>query len=186
MLRLAPQAWVKNRQNRGHVHLYTGKGEGKSITAFGLALRAVGHGHKVVIVQFMKGRKDIGEYKIRTRLSPEYEIHQFGRKEFVNLENPDPVDMRLAKKGLAFTKKALQQKPQLLILDEINLAAAIGLLKLKSILDVLENIPNTTVVVLTGRNAPQELIDRADLVTECIEKKHPIIKGVLARKGIEY
>lgn len=183
---MSPKVWVKKRKNRGYVHLYTGKGEGKSITAFGLALRAVGHGHKVVIVQFMKGRKGTGEYRIRKRLSPEYEIHQFGRKEFVNLETPDPIDIRLAKKGLAFAKKALKQKPQLLILDEINLAVAIGLLKLKDILNVLENIPSSTVVVLTGRNAPQELIDRADLVAECCEIKHPMRKGVPARKGIEY
>ena len=98
---MPPKAWVKKRKSRGHVHLQTGKGEGKSITAFGLALRAVGHGHKVVIVQFMKGRKAIGEYKIRKRLSPEYERHQFGRREFVNLENTDSFDIRLAKKDLA-------------------------------------------------------------------------------------
>ena len=76
------------KERRGYIHLYTGDGEGKSITAFGLALRAVGHEYKVIIVQFMKGRKDIGEYKIKDRLSPEYEIHQFGREEFIDSKIP--------------------------------------------------------------------------------------------------
>jgi len=173
-------------EKRGFIHLYTGEGEGKSVTAFGLALRAVGHGYKVIIVQFMKGRMDIGEYKIKDRLSPEYEIHQFGRKEFINLEKPDPVDFKLAEGGLAFAKESLKRKPRLLILDEINLAVAVGLLKLEDVLDLLREIPPSTTVVLTGRRAPRELMDKADLVTEMREIKHPMKKGVQARKGIEY
>jgi len=185
-----PKSSAKNnsdrRKERGLVHLYTGEGEGKSITAFGLALRAVGHGYKVIIVQFMKGRKDIGEYKIKERLNPEYEIHQFGRREFINLENPDPVDLKLAEEGLSFAKEALKRKPHLLVLDEINLAVSTGLLKLEDVLDLLEEIPPSTTVVLTGRRAPKELIAQADLVTEMREIKHPIKRGVPARKGIEY
>jgi len=177
---------TRAKGRRGLVHLYTGEGEGKSITAFGLALRAVGHGYKVIIIQFMKGRKDIGEFKIRKRLSPEYEIYQFGRKEFVDLKKPEPVDYELAEKGLAFARKALQQKPRLLILDEINLAVGIGLLKLEDVIEFLEDIPESTVVVLTGRKAPKELIDHADLVTEMREIKHPMKRGVSARRGIEY
>lgn len=170
----------------GFIHLYTGDGEGKSITAFGLALRAVGHGYKVIIVQFMKGRKDIGEYKIWRRLAPHYEIHQFGRKEFVDLKKPEPIDYILAERALNFAKKALKRKPRLLILDEINLAVSIGLIKISDVLDLLNNIPKSTTVVLTGRNAPRELIERADLVTEMREIKHPWKKGIQARKGIEY
>ena len=177
---------AKTEKERGLVHLYTGDGEGKSITAFGLALRSVGHGLRVIIVQFMKGRKDIGEYKIKDKLYPEYEIHQFGLKEFINLKNPSPADFKLARDGLTFAKEAMKRKPHLLILDEINLAVAIGLLKLKDVLDLLDEAPTSTTVVLTGRSAPRELIDRADLVTEMREIKHPIKKGVPARKGIEY
>ncbi|MBI5253275.1 MAG: cob(I)yrinic acid a,c-diamide adenosyltransferase [Euryarchaeota archaeon] len=173
-------------KKRGNIHLYTGEGEGKTITAFGLALRALGHGHKVIIIQFMKGRRDIGEYKVKRRLSPEYEIHQFGRKEFIDLKNPEPLDFELAKKGLEFAKKALKKKPDLLILDEINLAAAFKLIKLEEVLELLNNVPENTTVVLTGRRAPKELIERADLVTEMKEIKHPMKKGVLARRGIEY
>ena len=170
----------------GFIHLYTGDGEGKSITAFGLALRAIGHGYKVIIIQFMKGRKDIGEYKIKRRLASNYQIHQFGRSEFIDLKNPDPIDYKLARRGLEFAKKALKMKPRLLILDEINLAVSIGLIELNDVLDLLANIPESTTVVLTGRNAPKELIERADLVTEMREIKHPWRKGVQARRGIEY
>lgn len=170
----------------GFIHLYTGDGEGKSITAFGLALRAIGHGYKVIIIQFMKGRKDIGEYKIRKRLTPNYEIHQFGRREFIDLKNPDPIDYILARRALRFAKKAIKKRPRLLILDEINLAVSIGLIELKDVLELLSNIPEPTTVVLTGRNAPKELIERADLVTEMHEIKHPWRRGVQARKGIEY
>lgn len=176
----------EERKRGGLIHLYTGDGEGKSITAFGLSLRALGHGYKVIIIQFMKGRKDIGEYKIRGRLGPKYEIYQFGREEFVNLEKPEPVDFELAQKGLVFAREALKRSPRLLILDEINLAVAIGLLKLEDVLKLLDNIPSYTTVVLTGRMAPRELIDRADLVTEMREIKHPMKRGVPARKGIEY
>lgn len=170
----------------GFIHLYTGDGEGKSVTAFGLALRAIGHGYKVIIIQFMKGRKDVGEYKIWRRLAPNYEIHQFGREEFIDLKNPEPIDYVLAERALKFAWKALKRKPRILILDEINLAVSIGLISLSDVLALLSDIPESTTVILTGRNAPKELIERADLVTEMREIKHPWRRGVQARKGIEY
>ncbi|MCS7139867.1 MAG: cob(I)yrinic acid a,c-diamide adenosyltransferase [Candidatus Nezhaarchaeota archaeon] len=171
---------------RGYIHLYTGDGEGKTLTAFGLALRAVGHGYKAIIIQFMKGRKDIGEYKIRERLQPEYEIYQFGRPTFISLEKPEPIDYELAKEGLEFAKEALKRRPRVLVLDEINLAAAIGLVEIEDVLKLLENIPEETVVVLTGRRAPRRFIDVADLVTEMKDIKHPYRQGIEARRGIEY
>ncbi|NOQ48313.1 MAG: cob(I)yrinic acid a,c-diamide adenosyltransferase [Methanococcoides sp.] len=171
---------------KGMVYLYTGEGEGKSTSAFGLALRAVGHGYKVIIIQFMKDRKYIGEYKIKDRLSPEYEIYQFGRKEFINLKNPEPEDYKLAAEALEFAKKAIQRGPRLLILDEINLAAHFGILKTEDVLKLLEDIPEETTLVLTGRRAPKELIERADLVTEMRFLKHPYKKNIPAREGVEY
>lgn len=173
--------WVK-----GKIHVYTGDGEGKTTTALGLALRAVGHGYRVVIVQFMKGRKDIGEYLIKDRLYPEYNIYQFGKEELVDLSSPTDEDKRLANEGLKFAKNALKQKPKLLILDEINLALAIGLLEINDVLELLSEISDETVVILTGRNAPKEIIDIADLVTEMKKIKHPFEEGVSAREGIEY
>lgn len=176
----------KDKGKKPSIILYTGSGQGKTLAALGLALRALGHGYKVILAQFMKGRTFIGEYKIRGRLSPEFELHQFGREDFVNLEKPEPVDFELAKKGLAFAKEALNRKPYLLILDEINLAVAVGLIKIDEVLNLLENIPEETTVVLVGRRAPPEFIDRADLVTFMVEVKHPFGKGIEARKGIEY
>lgn len=173
-------------KKRGFVHLYTGEGEGKTTNALGLALRAVGHGYKVIIVQFMKGRKNIGEYKVKEKLGPEYGIYQFGRREFIDLYNPEPEDVARAQEALEFAREQLRRKPKLLILDEINLAVAFKLIKVDDVLELLDKIPPETTVVLTGRRAPKELIDRADLVTEMLERKHPMAKGVSARKGIEY
>lgn len=168
----------------GYIYLYTGTGGGKTTNALGLALRAIGHNQKVIIIQFLKGRKDIGEYKIKDRLAPNYEIHQFGTEELVDPKNLRPIDYELAKKGLEFARKVLNKEPNLLILDEINLAAAGGLIDVKDVLKLLENIPKKTTVVLTGRHAPKELIDRADFVNEIIDRKHP--KKIPTTKGIQY
>jgi cob(I)alamin adenosyltransferase len=170
----------------GLVYLYTGEGEGKTTNALGLALRALGHGYKVILVQFMKGRKNIGEYKIKDRLGPEYEIYQFGKRGFIDLYNPSTEDIARAQKALRFAKKQLRKKPRLLILDEVNLAAAFRLVRVEDVLDLLDEAPPETTVVLTGRRAPKELVERADLVTEMYEEKHPMSKGMPARKGIEY
>jgi cob(I)alamin adenosyltransferase len=170
----------------GFIHLYTGEGEGKTTNALGLALRAVGHGYKVIIIQFMKGRKNVGEYKVKEKLGSNYEIYQFGRRKFIDLYNPGHEDIAMAQEALKFAGKQLKRKPKLLILDEINLAAAFKLIDVKDVLELLEKIPEETTVVLTGRRAPEELIKQADLVTEMLEVKHPMAKGVHARKGIEY
>ncbi|RLE54479.1 MAG: cob(I)yrinic acid a,c-diamide adenosyltransferase [Candidatus Methanomethylicota archaeon] len=169
----------------GLVFLYTGTGAGKTTSALGLALRCIGHGLKVVVIQFMKGRKDIGEYLVRDRLSPDYEIYQFGRLDWVNLKEPSEEDKRLAKKALEFAEKiAIEKKPFLLILDEINLAAAINLISVEEVLSLLSKIPDETHVVLTGRYAPPELINRADVVNLVVEVKYP--KDLITLKGINY
>ena len=92
------------------IYLFTGEGGGKTIAALGLALRAVGQNQKVVVVQFMKGRKDIGEYRIQRKLGPKYKVYQFGRKGFVNLKKPYEIDKKLAKKGFEFIKKIIIKK----------------------------------------------------------------------------
>lgn len=172
---------------RCYVHLYTGSGEGKTLTAIGAAIRAIGHGFKVVIVQFMKGRKDVGEYMFMKSLKPRCEVYQFGRREFVDLHNPQPVDYELARAGLEFARRIIKRKkPDVLILDEINLAVATGLLKAEEVLQLLEEAKNCMLVILTGRGAPKELIEAADLVTEMREVKHPLRLGIEARRGIDY
>jgi cob(I)alamin adenosyltransferase len=168
----------------GTIFLYTGYGAGKTTNALGLALRCVGHKLKVIIIQFMKGRRDIGEYLIKDRLGPEYEIYQFGSTEYITLVNPSMEDKGIAKKGLEFAKEVLKKKPHLLVLDELNLAAAIGLLDKKEILDFLKQVPKETDVVLTGRMAPSWLIDKADIVNLVAEVKTP--KKMYNRIGINY
>ncbi|MCD6476809.1 MAG: cob(I)yrinic acid a,c-diamide adenosyltransferase [Candidatus Aenigmarchaeota archaeon] len=163
------------------IYVYTGLSACKTTSALGLCLRALGHGKKVVIIQFMKGRKDIGEYKIRNKLK-NYEIYQFGRKEFVNLNNPSKKDKDLAKKGLEFAKTIIKNKPFIMVLDEINLAIKVGLLNEKDVLDFLDNIPKNVNVILTGRYASKKIIKKSDIAIETRElkapKKYPYIKGL--------
>ncbi len=167
-----------------NIYLWTGHGAGKTTSALGVALREIGHKQKVVVIQFMKGRKDIGEYLIKNKLKPYYEIHQFGRKGFVNLNNPSEEDKKRAKEALEFAEKKLKENPHLLILDEINLACAIGLLDTKEVIKFLNKAPKKVNIYLIGRYAPKELIKKADFVNEVIELKHP--KYWKAKKGIEY
>lgn len=167
------------------IYLYTGTGGGKTTNALGAALRSVGHGHTVAIIQFLKWWKNIGEYKIRKKLQPYYEIYQFGRKGWVGLRNLDERDIKTAKKGLEFAKKIVKEKkPHLLVLDEINLAIHCGLLDVNEVIEFLDSIPKKMDVFLTGRYAPKELMDRADFVNEVVDLKHP--RKIPTTKGIQY
>lgn len=173
-------------RGRAKVYLWTGNGAGKTTSALGVALRAIGHGKKVIIIQFMKGRQDaIGEYKIRHLLEPWYEIHQFGTRRFVNLKNPSKNDKDLAQEALAFARVAAKRKPFLLFLDEINLAVACGLVPLSDVLILLNEVPAKTNVYMTGRHAPKKLIQRADYATLVSPIKGPQLPK-RAKKGIDY
>jgi len=182
----------------GYVYLYYGTGGGKTANALGLALRSVGHGKSVVIIQFLKWKKDIGEYLIKDKLKPYYEIYQFGREAWLgeedkvaefdgekfNIERPKNQDKVLARKALDFAGQVLKKKPHLLVLDEINLATQWKLLKVKDVLKLLDNVPKETTVVMTGRSAPKELVDRADFVNVVEEIKMP--KHFELTQGIQY
>ena len=160
-------------------------GRRKDDNALGLALRSVGHGRKVVIIQFMTWWKNTGEYRIRKKLEPHYAIYQFGRKGWIGLGDLGEEDKRLAEEGLEFPKKIVKEKkPHLLVLDEINLAVHCKLLDSSEVLNLLGKIPKKTDVVLTGRCAPQELMDRADFVNEVRDIKHP--KKIPTTEGIQY
>ncbi len=167
----------------GYIYLYTGTGGGKTTNALGLALRCIGHNLSVVIIQFMKWWKEIGEIKIKEKLGSLYEIYQFGRKGWIGLGNLTDEDRKLAEEGLEFARKIVKEKkPFLLVLDEINLAVYCKLLEVDDVLKFLDEIPEETHVVLTGRFAPRELIERADIVNEIVEikapKKFPTVKGL--------
>lgn len=169
----------------GYIYLYTGDGAGKTANALGLALRSVGHERKVIIVQFLKWWKNTGEFRIRKMLEPYYEIYQFGRKGWIGLGKLDERDAKLAHRALLFAERIVKEKePSLLVLDEINLALHCQLLDVNEVITFLNTLPKTTDAVLTGRYAPQELIDRAEFVNEIKLVKHP--KEMVTTQGIQY
>jgi len=177
---------VEKMKHKPMIYVFTGDGGGKTIASLGFAMRAVGQGQKVVMVQFLKGRKDTGEYKIQKKLGQKFRVYQFGGEKLINLNHPSAKDKERAKRGLDFAKKALKQKPDVLILDEINYAVAAGLLKVSDAMALLRMLPNNINVVLTGRRTPKEFIAIADGVSEIIKIKHSFDKGVPARRGVEY
>lgn len=161
---------------KGLVYVYTGDGKGKTTAAIGSAVRAAGHGKRAVIIQFMK-KGDYGEKR------SSLEIHQFGREQFVF--EPEERDYELAAEGISFAGKVLEDRPFLLVLDEINVAVSMGLVGIDDVLNIVEKRGETN-IILTGRNAPREFIDAADLVTEMKKVKHPFDKGMEGREGLEY
>ena len=174
----------KNKK-RGMIYVYTGTGAGKTTNALGIAMRCVGHKHKVIIIQFMKWWKKTGEYKIREKLKPYYEIYQFGRKGWIGFENLDKRDRALAQKALEFAKRVIKEKrPRVIVLDEINLALYCKLLDINEVIEFLQSLPPQTDAVLTGRYAPKQIIAIADFVNEIRDVKHP--KKLVAREGIQY
>jgi cob(I)alamin adenosyltransferase len=179
----------KEKSDHGLVIVYTGDGKGKTTAALGMALRAVGRGWRVLMIQFGKGGWHYAELESSQRLAPEFEIIPMGLGFYKILDDAhtDDEHRRAAKNALAFTRdQMLSGEYDLLILDEINGALAAGLIALDDVLEILDAKPQALTLVLTGRYAPQELIDRADLVTEMREIKHPYQSGILAQKGIDY
>jgi cob(I)alamin adenosyltransferase len=171
---------------RGLIQVYTGNGKGKTTAALGLAFRAAGRELMVCMIQFMKGGGPYGEHLAAPRLAPYLTIIQTGREGWVNRDNPDPEDLRLAHEALALAKQALTGgKYDLVILDEINGAVGFGLITVDEVLPLLETKPHNVELVLTGRNAHERIMAAADLVTEMREVKHYYKAGVPARTGIE-
>lgn len=171
---------------KGYIQVYTGDGKGKTTASLGQAMRALGHDLKVFVIQFMKGNIEYGELEMSNRLSPQFTLKQMGRETFVDKKNPDPRDIEMACEALALAKKTISEDSvDMLILDEINIALDFKLIDLGDVLKLLDNKPEKMELILTGRYAPKEIIERADLVTEMKEIKHYYQQGVDARVGIE-
>ncbi len=171
--------------NKGYVHVYTGNGKGKTTAAFGLSLRAVGAGKKVFIGQFVKGRTYSEIEAIRLYL-PDVVVKQYGLDCFIR-HQPTPKDIEAARSGLSEVSRILQEGNfDLVVLDEASIALYYHLFTVAELLEVLQAKQEATEIVITGRYAPAELIDYADLVTEMKEIKHYYTQGIEARKGIEY
>jgi cob(I)alamin adenosyltransferase len=170
---------------KGLIHVYTGNGKGKTTAAIGLGVRAAGDGLKVLMIQFMKGRR-YSELDALQQMK-NFTVVQFGRDEFVSKEKPAQVDIDLAQKGLAFAKEVIHnQIYDVVILDEINVALDYRLITLDDVLQLLKEKPESLELVLTGRYASPEIIQHADVVSEILEIKHPYQKGLLSRKGIDW
>jgi cob(I)alamin adenosyltransferase len=175
------------RKGRGLIIVYTGRGKGKTTAAFGLALRAAGHGMRVLIVQFMKGQKEVGEMKAVTESNLQIDVIQAGRPGFVQSRTCEPLDMYMALEGLMAVEHAMENHAyKLIILDEINVAIHFGLLKVEEVLTVINKKPPGVHLVLTGRNAPEPILEIADIVTEMKNLKHCFTNGVAGQKGIEF
>lgn len=174
----------------GYIQIYTGDGKGKTTASLGLALRAIGHGWKVLIIQYTKGEHSssyYGEIISASNLMPNLEVAQFGTDRVVYSHNINIEDYKEARKGWQFAKEAINSKKyQLVILDEINICADLGLIKISEIKETLRNKPQNLEIVLTGRRAHPELVAMAHLVTEMQPVKHYFNMGVMARRGIEY
>lgn len=175
---------VKKRLSRGYVQVYTGDGKGKTTAALGLALRASGHRLCTYIGQFMKGQR-YGEMDA-LRDNPFITLEQYGQPRCIHREEVTTEHISSAQRGLDRARKAMMSdRYDLIVLDEVNVSIWFGLLTVEDVLSFLDEKPKYVEVILTGRRAPQRLIDRADLVTEMLEVKHYYGRGVDARIGIE-
>ncbi len=169
---------------KGYIQLYTGNGKGKTTAALGLALRAICAGKSVYIGQFIKGM-DYSELRAIEYL-PNLTIEQFGRDCFI-YKDPTDEDIKAANEGLEKIGRLLKNSPyDLIVLDELNIALYYNLFSLEEVLELLNARDKTKEILITGRYAPEELIEISDLVTEMKEIKHYYNQGVEARKGIEF
>jgi cob(I)alamin adenosyltransferase len=177
-----------DEKTKGLIIVFTGSGKGKTTAAMGMAFRAAGHRLKVLMIQFIKGGRHYGELDSARKLSPYLQIVPMG-KGFIRFDRKGPgeEDLRAIRHAWdSFLEKMSSGAFQMIILDEINYVVDYGLLPLNDLLDALEKKPPSLHLVLTGRNARPELIERADLVTEMKEVKHPFKKGIKGQKGIEF
>lgn len=186
----------------GNIYVYTGEGPGKTTSALGVALRSIGHRKKVIIIQFLKWWKNTGEYLVKDFLKPYYEIYQFGVPGWIKIKGEvgeeveidgskykvrsiTELDRIRAVEALKFAEEvALKKKPFLLILDEINLAIHLNLITMEEIVEFLEKLPKETHVILTGRYAPKELIEKAHAANRVEIIKMP--SKMLTVEGINY
>jgi cob(I)alamin adenosyltransferase len=177
---------ILEKYRKGLVQVYTGNGKGKTTAAFGQALRAVGQGFRVCIIQFMKGRK-YGEYLAAERYLPNIAVRLSGLDSFVMRDHPAPPDVELAKQGLDLAREAVASGDyDMVILDEINVAVDFKLIPLAEVIDIIQSRPSTLDLILTGRYAPPEIVELADTVSEIREIKHHYNTGIKDRAGIEY
>ncbi|MBL8831223.1 MAG: cob(I)yrinic acid a,c-diamide adenosyltransferase [Rhodospirillales bacterium] len=171
---------------KGLLIVHTGKGKGKSSSAFGMVMRCLGHGMKVGIVQFVKGAWDTGEARLLKRFPELCEIQTLG--EGFTWETQDKArDIAAAERAWAESRRMLADESlRMVVLDELNIALRNGYFPVEPVLEAIAARPPMQHCVVTGRNAPQEMIDAADLATEMTLLKHPFRDGIKAQAGVEF
>ena len=181
-------------KRRGLIIVYTGDGKGKTSAALGAAMRALGHGWRVLVIQFFKGDWPVvyGELELAKRLYPQFEVLQLGRG-FVKImgdKKPFEEHVEAAQAALQLTRERMMSgKYDVIILDEVNYALGyldFKLIELEDVLQLLKEKPPEMHLILTGRNAHPKIVEMADLVTEMREVKHPMKEGIPAQQGVDY
>lgn len=179
----------ESSSNDGIVIVYTGNGKGKTTASLGVALRAIGHGLKVCMVQFIKGEWHYGELNSIKKLEPDFELIVAG-KGFIGIIDDDhafEVHVRAANTALDIVEQKISLDTfDIIILDEINYAIHLGVLQIADVMKIIKNRPKNLSLILTGNHACEEIISMADLVTEMKEIKHPYKKGIKAKRGIDF
>jgi len=177
---------VNEKRALGKVHVITGPGKGKTTAAFGLAMRAAGHGLRVCVIQFMKCGETTGEVRAARSL-PNIEVAQYGTGRFVSPDKPSEEDLAMARRALDHAAEAASSGHcDMLVLDEINVVTALGLVQEAAVLDILRSRRDGVEVILTGRNAPDSFVEFADYVMHIQDVKHPFEEGTAARMGVEW
>jgi len=169
--------------------VYTGKGKGKTTAALGIALRATGYDKKICMIQFIKGSWHYGEMNSSKRLEPEFEMVAVGKGFVGIIDDKSPIEehKKIANEAIKISNKKIQSgNYDIIILDEVNYAINLDLVKLEDVLNLIKSKPASLDLVLTGNHAKEEIIELADLVTEMKEIKHPFQQGKKAKKGIDF
>ena len=175
-----------DKKRKGLVQVFTGNGKGKTTAALGTTLRALGHGLRVYIGFFMKGKYSYGEFSTLAKL-PNIEMANYGFRYLTDPAHIKPEEIDQAKQALSAARKAmLSGNYDLVVLDEINVASALKLIEPDDVITLIKDKPENVELILTGRYADNIVIEMADLVTEMVKIKHPFTNGIPARKGIEY
>jgi cob(I)alamin adenosyltransferase len=180
------RAQLTAKNGQGLVQVFTGNGKGKTTAALGAVLRAAGHGLKIYIVFFMKGDYARGEFKALAAF-PNVKVSRSGFRRFVDPAHITPEEKEQAKQAFSAARRAVTSGDyDLVVLDELNVAAGYGLVHLEDVVRLIREKPPQVELIITGRHADERLIEMADLVTEMVKIKHPYDRGIKARKGIEY
>lgn len=174
----------------GFMHVYAGNGKGKTTAALGLSLRALGRDFTVYFIQFMKGDPEYGEARMADKLAG-FHFYQFGTTKFVDRNDPDTIDIQMARQGLSHAHQVMMALPEngkrvVMVLDELNVALDFNLVELEEVLKLISGKPEEMELVITGRDPHPKVLELADYFTEMKEHKHPYTKGIMAREGIEH